>query len=117
MKRAFFVLAVLCLCLTTTGCLEIYFGGYASLSGMVYGQVEGQPLAGAAVEVKPRTAGYPTYATVTNGSGAWSVPPVRLDRYDVTASKQGYTTQNKTVDVGARNGVFVVNFVLEAGED
>lgn len=110
MKRLSVLVIVSAVAMFLSGCM-LYFGGYAQVSGTVY-VTDGDspnpslsPGGGALITFTPSTTGLPTSATA-GLDGSWAMPSVRLDRYTVRVTKQGYTDFQMTYDVSKRNFAF-----------
>lgn len=96
--RSFRLVAVLAV-LAVAGCKDgtLLPDQFGSIQGTVVDFATGAPIAGAGVTTTPATD-----ATVTDASGAFTVPDALVGSYTITANRVGYATN--TVSVAVREG-------------
>jgi hypothetical protein len=85
-----------------------------ALSGIVH-DATGAPMAGASVTVRSLETGAER-KLVTDTSGRFSAPSIAIGNYEVTASKEGFSTQTKTGINLAVGQTATLDFTLPVGE-
>jgi len=102
MKRGVLILFALVMCAVMTGC-TLYFGGWATSSGLVKQATDDVPLPGASVTYT--SVSDPEYVVhaVTDSGGRWQTEWLKLDRYTVEFSHPDCSSVVMTRDIRDRD--------------
>ena len=111
MKVRLFLTVALCICVANGASAQL--GSQTALVGTVTDSAGGV-LPGAAV-VAVNTGTKDTYETVTNERGQYNIPSVRLGRYEITITMEGFRTYKATGIEVAGNQVVRTDAVLGVG--